>query len=106
MDTRGKVPHFTLRPHPVVSMAFILVMIAGLLIAMSFFSMEEGTGDYKQKGVFTLIVTTILSICLAIVATAKMWFTHLWKKNSTHARHNNHTRYHPVVKEREFREHH
>ncbi len=87
-------------------MALVLVMIVGLLIAMSFFSMEEGTGRYKQKAVFTLIITSILSICLAIVATAKMWFTHLWKKNSTHARHKNHTRYHPAVKEREFRERH
>ncbi|MEN7973962.1 MAG: hypothetical protein ABFR47_09040 [Verrucomicrobiota bacterium] len=104
MDARGKVPHFTLRPHPVVSMVLILVMIVGLLTALSFFSMEEGTGVYRQKGIFTLILTSILSICLAIVATAKMWFSHLWKKNSTHARHKEHTQYHPAIREREFRE--
>jgi len=103
MDTR-KVPHFTLRPHPMVSLMLILVMIGGLLTAMSFFSMEEGTGEYKQRGIFTLVLTTILGICLSIVATAKMWFPHLWKKNSTHARHKKHTRYHPTIKDREFRE--
>ena len=104
MDARGKVPHFTLRPHPVVSMVLVLVIIVGLLIAMSFFSMEEGTGEHKHRGIITLILTSILSIFLAIIATAKMWFTHLWKKNSTHARHKNHTKYHPAVKDREFRE--
>ena len=103
MDMTGKVPHFSLRPHPIVSMVLVLVMIAGVLTAMSFFSMEEGTGKYQQRGVFTLIITAIVSICLAIVATAKMWFTHLWKKNSSHARHKNHTQYHPIVREREFR---
>jgi len=106
MDIRGKVPYFTLRPHPVVSVVFVLVIIVGVLTAMSFFSMEEGTGEYRQRGIFTLIVTAILSICLAIVATSKMWFPHLWKKNSSHARHKNHTRYHPSVKEHKFREHH
>ena len=86
-------------------MVFILVVIGGLLTAMSFFSMEEGTGEYKQRGILTLVVTAILGICLSIVATSKMWFSHLWKKNSTHARHKRHTQYHPSVKEREFREH-
>jgi uncharacterized membrane protein YozB (DUF420 family) len=103
-NTRGKVPHFTLRPHPVVTMLLIFVLVVGLLSAMSLFSMEEGTGEYKQKGLFILILTGIISICLTIVATAKMWFPHLWKKNSTHARHKQHSRHHPAVKEREFRE--
>ena len=104
MDMGGKVPVFTLRPHPGVSMLFILVMIGGLLTAMQFFSMEEGTGEYKQRGILTLVVTATLGICLTIVATSKMWFSHLWKKNSTHARHKKHTQYHPTVKERRFRE--
>ena len=106
METGGKVPHFSLRPHPVVTLILVLVVIAGVLIAMSFFSMEEGTGKYKQRAILTLIVTTITSICLAIVATAKMWFLHLWKKNSSHDRHRRHTRYHPSMKERDFRGQH
>ena len=103
MDTRGKVPHFTLRPHPVVSMVFILVLIVGLLGAMSFFSKEEGTGEFSRKGLITLMITGVLCICLAIVATAKMWFRHLWKKNSTHARHKNHSQYHPAMRDKEYR---
>ncbi len=102
-QAKGNVPHFTLRPHPMVSLALILVLIVGLLTTLSFFSMEDGTGIHRQKGILVLVLTGIISIFLTIVATAKMWFTHLWKRNSAHARHKNHTRYHPAVKEREFR---
>ncbi|MCF7818466.1 MAG: hypothetical protein K9M54_11355 [Kiritimatiellales bacterium] len=102
MQSRGKVPHFTLRPHPVVSMVLILVLIVGLLTAMSFFSKEDGTDVYRQKGVFTLFLTAVITICLSLVATAKLWFTHLWKKNSTHDRHKKHSKHHPAIKEREF----
>lgn len=87
-------------------MVLILVLIVGLLGALSLFSMEDGTGVYRQKGILTLIVTLIITICLTMVATAKMWFSHLWKKNSTHARHKQHTRYHPAVREQEFRKRH
>lgn len=103
MNTRGKVPHFTLRPHPVVSLVLILVMIIGLLTALSFFSMEEGTKEHSQKGIFTLIITGILSVLLSIIATSKMWFTHLWKKNSNHSRHKNHSKYHPAIREQQYR---
>ncbi|MEA2067969.1 MAG: hypothetical protein U9P12_02100 [Verrucomicrobiota bacterium] len=101
--TRGKVPHFSMRPHPVVTGGLVLILVVGFLLALSFFSQEEGTGDFQQKGVLTLIVTAILCIFLSILATAKFWFPHLWKKNSTHARHKQHSQYHPVVKDREFR---
>lgn len=101
--TRGKVPHFTMRPHPMVTGGLILILIVGLLLALSFFAQEEGTGDFQQKGILTLIVTAIMCIFLTILATAKFWFPHLWKKNSTHARHKQHSQYHPSVKDREHR---
>jgi len=85
-------------------MALFLVVVVGLLVAMSFFSKEEGTGEYRQRGISTLIITGILTIFMTILATSKLWFSHLWKKNSTHARLKNHTRFHPTVKDREFRE--
>jgi hypothetical protein len=100
---RGKVPTFSLRPHPLVSMVLIFVLITGVLGAMSLFAKEDGTGVCRQRGILTLTVTIIITICLTIAATAKLWFTHLWKKNSTHARHKQHSRYHPSVQEQEFR---
>ncbi len=92
-----------MRPHPVVMGALIMIMIVGLLLAMSLFAKDEGTGVYRQQGILTLIITGILCICLTIVATAKFWHTHLWKKNSSHARHKQHTKYHPAVQQKEFR---
>ena len=92
-----------MRPHPVVSIALWFVLIVGLLVAMSLFYKEDGTGHYKQQGIFVLIVTSILTICLTIVATSKFWFSHLWKRNSTHARHHDHTEHHPEVRQCNFR---
>lgn len=101
--SKGNVPQFTMKPHPVVSMVLFLVLTIGLLLALSFFSKEDGAGVYRQKGILVLVLTVLISVCLTIVATAKIWFTHLWKKNSTHSRHKQHTRHHPAVKERNFR---
>ncbi|MDF7807860.1 hypothetical protein P4E94_10465 [Pontiellaceae bacterium B12219] len=101
--SRGKVPHFSLRPHPAVTGALILIITVGLLLALSFFAKEEGTGVHKHKGILTLMITAVFSICLLIVATAKLWYTHLWKKNSTHDRHRQHTQYHPASREKQYR---
>ncbi len=103
MQPRGKVPHFSLRPHPLVSALFIFVLVIGLLAALSLLIKEEGTGEYKQKAILIMTITGLLCSFLAILATSKLWFSHLWKKNSTHARHKNHTRHHPETKRKEFR---
>ena len=92
-----------MRPHPLLMGAIILTVIVGALVALSFFSQEEGTGEFHQRGILTVIITSIITFCLLIIATSKLWFTHLWKKNSTHERHKQHSRYHPAVQEREFR---
>ncbi|MDF7802075.1 hypothetical protein P4C99_21570 [Pontiellaceae bacterium B1224] len=100
--SRGKVPHFSMRPHPVVSGLLIMILIVGFLLAMSFFSKDEGTGIYRQHGILTLIITGLLSLFLIVVATAKFWYTHLWKKNSSHARHKQHTKHHPAYQKKEY----
>ncbi len=92
-----------MRPHPVLTGAIILTLLVGILLSLSFWSQEEGTGLYKQRAILTLIITAIITVFLLILATSKLWFPHLWKKNSTHDRHKQHTRYHPSVREREFR---
>ena len=102
--SRGKVPTFSMRPHPAVMGLLVMILVVGLLLAMSCFAKDEGTGAYKQQGIFTLIITAILCILLTIIATAKFWYTHLWKKNSTHARHKQHSQYHPAMRDKERRE--
>lgn len=91
-----------MRPHPFLIGAIILTLVVGCLLSLSFFSKEEGTGQYQQYAILTLIITGILTVFLLILATSKMWFPHLWKKNSTHDRHKQHTRHHPSVRDREL----
>lgn len=92
-----------MRPHPAVTGSLVFVLLIGFLTAMSFFSKEDGTGVYMHRAVLTLMITGILTICLVILATAKFWFPHLWKKNSTHARHKQHSKHHPAIKEQKYR---
>lgn len=87
-----------MRPHPGVTLALFITLTCGLLSALSLFSREDGTGTYQQKGTAILILTAMIVILLTLVATAKMRWPHLWKKNSTHKRHHQHTRHHPAVK--------
>ena len=94
----GKVPQFSMRPHPVVTGLFFVILVVGLLLSLSFLSQDEGTGTYRQRAMFTMLVTALSCTFLAIVATSKFWFPHLWKKNSTHDRHKQHTHHHPAVR--------
>ena len=103
LEPRGKVPHFTMRPDPIASFVCIIIFVTGSLISLSFFSQEDGTGIYQQKGTISALVTGLLTLFLIIVATAKFRFTHLWKKNATHSRHHKHSQLHPAEKEKEFR---
>jgi len=105
LQTRGKVPHFSMRPHPVVSALLIIILLVGLLLALSFFSQEDGTGVNAQRATVTLMITGVLSLFLTILATAKFWFPHLWKKNSNHARHKQHTKHHPAMKDKPHHQH-
>ena len=99
LETRGKVPNFSLRPHPLAIGLMVFTLVIGILLALSFFSKEDGTGIYLQRGTFTLVATAVLSVLLAILATSKMWYPHLWTKNSTHDRHKQHTKYHPAMQQ-------
>ena len=83
----------------VTGLLFFVVAI-GFLLAMSFLAKEDGTGVHQQQAVFTLMITGILTIFLIILATGKFWFPHLWKKNSSHSRHKQHSEHHPVMKQK------
>ena len=77
---KSKVPQFKLRPDPIATFLFILVFISGLLISLSFFKAEDGSGVYFQKGLISSIFTGLISLCLLFAATSKLLFSHLWKK--------------------------
>jgi hypothetical protein len=98
---KGKqTPNYSLRPEPTATLLFILVLVSGLLVTLSLFWQEDGSGVYRQRGIFAVIITGLLSFTFLLGATAKFWFTHLWKKNATHTRHSQHSSFHPVEKEK------
>ena len=83
-------------PHPVIVALFFFVLIVGVLIGLALLSKDGGVGDYEQKANFVFMVTGLLCVFIFMIGTSKLWFSHLWKKNSTHARHKQHTQYHPT----------
>ena len=101
---KSKVPQFKLRPDPIATVLFMLVFISGLLISLSFFKAEDGSGVYFEKGLISSIFTGLISLCLLFAATSKLLFSHLWKKNSSHDRHRMHSKNHPMEKEKAFKE--
>lgn len=85
--------------------ALVLTLIVGILLTLSFLSKEDGTGKYEQLVIFTIIITSFLTLFLLILATSKMWFPHLWKRNSSHDRHKRHTQHHPSMRGRDHHNH-
>ena len=104
LSPKGKVPQYAIRPEPIASFVCIIIFISGSLLTLSFFSQEDGTGVYQQRGTISAIITGLLTIFFILVATDKYWFTHLWKKNATHNRHHKHSKEHPVEQQKQFRE--
>lgn len=101
---RGKVPQFSLRPHPAIITGMVLVPLIGLLTAGALFQKDAGTGELKPAAILVLIITGILFFMLLIGATYKLFFPHLWKKNSSHSRHRQHSKRHPYHREKEIRD--
>jgi len=103
LQSREKVPKFSLMPHPGIVALFFLVLVTGVLLGLALFSQDNGAGDYRLRAYFVFLVTGIFCIFIFLIGTSKLWFRHLWKKNSTHARHRQHTKYHPTNRDRTYR---
>jgi len=95
LQSRDKVPKFSLMPHPGIIALFFLVLVVGVLFGLALLSQDNGAGDYRLRAYFVFLVTGIFCIFIFLIGTSKLWFRHLWRKNSTHARHKQHTKYHP-----------
>jgi hypothetical protein len=101
---RGKVPHFSLKPSPGAIFIFALTLVSGILITLAIYSKEEQDGAYEHRMAFlSIIVTSLLCFFQIILATSKLWFPHLWKKNSSHDRHRHHSPNHPSVQRQRAR---
>lgn len=77
MNTHGKVPMFKMRPQKGTLIAAICVLVLG---ALYFFEAHRDPGDIPAQDRAHLIfaVSVIVSGLLLIIATGRMWFSHLW----------------------------
>ncbi|MBI9019839.1 MAG: hypothetical protein JEZ10_01105 [Verrucomicrobia bacterium] len=72
-----RVPMYKMRAHRGLLWAAALIFVVGGLLAAYFYG-EDTYSSSSTRGLFTLIVTSVLSLFLIIAATAHFWFAHLW----------------------------
>ncbi len=71
-----RVPMFKLRPYRSLVVAAFFVFVIGGLLSAYFFG-EEAYCTGSHRGLFTLIVTLILTLLLIIAAFSRYGFRHL-----------------------------
>jgi ABC-type transport system involved in cytochrome c biogenesis permease subunit len=72
----GRVPMFKLKPYRGLLLSALLVFLIGGLLSAHFF-IEDAYRTGGNRGIFTLIVTLILTLLLIIVAFSRYGFAHL-----------------------------
>jgi hypothetical protein len=73
----GKVPMFRMKPHYGFLTASIVMLVLGIMIYFQGHS-DPGNPDAAQHSNLGLVITIMLSGGFLILATARMWFKHLW----------------------------
>ena len=68
---------FKLRPYRGLLIAALLVFVVGGLLS-AYFYLEDAYCGQCPRGLFTLIVTVILSGFLVVAAFSRFGFRHLW----------------------------
>ncbi len=80
-----RVPMYKMRAHKgLLWGALIILLIGGLLAA--YFYVEDAYSPESSRGLFTLIVTCVLSLFFVITATSHFWFRHLWHRRPGYKR--------------------
>ena len=77
----GRVVNFRLRPPKRMFFYALLILAAGGGIALYYLSPERRFLPHSRSMAYLAIAfSVVLSGCLVIIATAKLWFRHLWHK--------------------------
>ena len=77
----GRVINFRLRPSKRMFLLAFLILAAGGAIAAHFLSPERRfLPNARATAYFAIAASSVLAGCILIIATAKLWFRHLWHK--------------------------
>ena len=73
----GKVPMFKMRPHKGLLWGAFFVLLLGTAF---FFNGQQDPGNCSaaEQGRFALAVSIVVAGAMVVMATARMWFKHLW----------------------------
>ena len=77
MSSLGKVPMFKMRPQKgTLACAIVVIMLGGAVYLHALEDPADLDGQARAKLIFAICV--VFSGLLTILATARMWFRHLW----------------------------
>jgi len=88
LPQHGGVPNFSQRiPAPILTL-FILALITGLLLTLSFYlTADEGDLAAQSRVKLSLLVTLLVSFFILLSGTGRWWRPHLWNHKSGHRPH-------------------
>jgi len=81
----GGIPMYKMRANKGLLWGALLVLIIGGLLSAYFYG-EDTCSSESSRGLFTLIVTCVLSLFCVIAATSHFWFRHLWHRRPGYKR--------------------
>ncbi len=73
----GKVPMFKMRPQKGLLWGALVVLALGGAFYFDGHS-DPGNPSAANRGNFALAVSIVVAGLMVVVATARMWFKHLW----------------------------
>lgn len=77
----GHVINFRLRPPKrMFVLAFLILAVGGVVAAYYLSPGQRFLPNAQSRAHFAIAFSSVLSGCILIVATAKLWFRHLWHK--------------------------
>ena len=76
---------YKMRPHRGLLWSALIILVIGGLLAAYFYT-EDVYSSESSRGLFTLIVTFVLSLFFVITATSHFWFRHLWHRRPGYKR--------------------
>lgn len=97
LPQHGGVPNFKIRISGPFLILLGMVLFTGLMLTLASYAHEDpGDVAARNRTKLCFVATILLSIFVLIIATARLWHSHLWKsRRKGHSyRHRKHRHHH------------